>query len=106
MVFHTSPEFCVIGECPPNACVVAVGWSPLFCDRPLATFGEVLYWNYHQGPLTFEGTANTEDIVLFKDRLNATICVSWSDSYLALKTNRRVDTSSVDTISQPDCPDE
>lgn len=81
-------------------CVVGAGWSPLFYDPGLASFGTVLYWNFHDAPLTLEEAANTEDIVFLKDGLNATISVSRRDSYVALKTNGKVDASSVDTITQ------
>ncbi len=82
------------------ACVAGVGWSSLFYDRALASFGTVLYWNLHQAPLTLQEAANTEDIVFLQDGLNATISVSRSDNYVALKTNGKVDASSVDTNTQ------
>jgi len=81
-------------------CVFAAGCSSLFYDRALASFGTVLYWNYHRGPITLEEAANTEDIVFLKDGLNATISVSRRDTYVALKTNGKVDASNVDTITQ------
>jgi spermidine synthase len=81
-------------------CVVGVGWSSWFYDRGLASFGTVLYWNFHDAALTLEEAANTEDVVFLKDGLNATISVSRRDSYLALKTNGKVDASSVDAITQ------
>ena len=81
-------------------CVVGVGWSSWFYDRALASFGTVLYWNFHDAALTLEEAANTEDVVFLKDGLNATISVSRRDSYLALKTNGKVDASSVDAITQ------
>ena len=83
-----------------GACVVLVGWSSLFYDRALASFGTVLYWNYHRAPLTLEEAANTEDIVFLQDGLSATISVARRDSYVALKTNGKVDASSVDANTQ------
>jgi spermidine synthase len=82
------------------ACLIIVGWSPTFYDRALASFNAVLYWNLHPVPLTLQEAANTEDIVFLEDGLNATISVSRSDDYVALKTNGKVDASSVDTNTQ------
>jgi spermidine synthase len=87
-----------------NAAVVSfavfAGWSSAFYDRALASFGAVLYWNQRSERLTLEEKANLEDIVFLQDGLNATISVSRSDSYVALKTNGKVDASSVDTATQ------
>jgi len=82
------------------ACVVGAGWSPLFYNRALASFGTVLYWNLHHAPLTVQEAANTEDIIFLQDGLNSTISVSRSDNYVALKTNGKVDASSVDANTQ------
>jgi len=81
-------------------CVVGAGWLLMFYDRALASFGTVLYWNLHKTSLTFQEVANTEDIVFLEDGPNATISVSRSDNYVALKTNGKVDASSVDTNTQ------
>jgi spermidine synthase len=83
-----------------TVCIIGVGWSSLFYDRALASFSTVLYWNYHHAPLTLEEAANTEDIVFLSDGLDATISVSLRDSYLALKTDGKVDASTTDTITQ------
>jgi len=56
--------------------------------------------NLHKTSLTFQEVANTEDIVFLEDGPNATISVSRSDNYVALKTNGKVDASSVDTNTQ------
>jgi len=82
------------------ACVVGAGWSSMFYDRALASFGTVLYWNLHKTSLTLQEVANTENIVFLEDGPNATISVSRSDNYVALKTNGKVDASSVDTNTQ------
>lgn len=81
-------------------CTILAGWSSVFYDRALASFGTVLYWNSHSSRLTLSEIANLEDIVFLKDGLNATIAVSRSDSYFALKTNGKVDASNVDTETQ------
>jgi spermidine synthase len=82
------------------ACVVVAGWSAMFYDRALTSFSTILYWNLHKAPLTVQEVANTEEIVFLEDGLNATISVSRSDNYAALKTNGKVDASSVDTNTQ------
>jgi len=82
------------------ACIVGAGWSSMFYDRALASFGTVLYWNLHKTSLTLQEAANTEEIVFLEDGPNATISVSRSDNYVALKTNGKVDASSVDTNTQ------
>ena len=76
------------------------GWSTTFYDRALASFGTVLYWNNRSDRLTLEERANLEDTIFLQDGLNATISVSRSDSYIALKTNGKVDASSVDRETQ------
>lgn len=82
------------------SCAVFAGWSSAFYDRALASFGTVLYWNQRSERLTLEERANLEDTIFLQDGLNATIAVSRSDSYVALKTNGKVDASSVDTATQ------
>lgn len=81
-------------------CAVFAGWSSAFYDRALASFGTVLYWNQRSERLTLEERASLEDTIFLQDGLNATISVSRSDSYIALKTNGKVDASSVDTATQ------
>lgn len=83
-----------------TAFAVYAGWSTTFYDRALASFGTVLYWNNRSDRLTLEERANLEDTIFLQDGLNATISVSRSDSYIALKTNGKVDASSVDTETQ------
>jgi len=90
----------LLANCALLACVVGAGWSSLFYDRALASFGTILYWNLHKAPLTVQEVANTEEIVFLEDGLNATISVSRSDNYAALKTNGKIDASSVDTNTQ------
>ena len=82
------------------AAVILAGWSPLFYSRALASYGAVLYGNYHESRLTVEEQAITEDVVFFEDGLNATIAVTRSDDYVAIKTNGKVDASNLDASTQ------
>jgi len=75
-------------------------WSPYFYGRALASFGAVLYGNYHGSRLTVEELADMEDLVFLEDGMSATIAVARSDDYVALKTNGKVDASTVDTSTQ------
>jgi spermidine synthase len=83
-----------------TAFAIYAGWSTTFYDRALASFGTALYWNNRSERLTLEEKANLEDTIFFEDGLNATISVSRSDSYIALKTNGKVDASTVDRETQ------
>lgn len=82
------------------AAVILAGWSPLFYSRAIASYAAVLYGNYQDSRLTIEEQALTEDIVFFEDGLNATIAVTRSDDYVALKTNGKVDASNLDASTQ------
>lgn len=82
------------------AAITFVGFSSYFYDQSLASFSAVLYGSYRQDRLTLEEIANTEDVVFFADGLNATISVTRSEDYVALKTNGKVDASTIDTSTQ------
>ncbi|MFI5056729.1 MAG: fused MFS/spermidine synthase [Candidatus Acidiferrales bacterium] len=82
------------------AVVILAGWSPFFYSRAIASYAAVLYGNYQDTRLTVEEQAITEDVVFFEDGLNATIAVTRSDDYVALKTNGKVDASNLDASTQ------
>lgn len=82
------------------AVIAFLGFSSHFHDKALASFSAVLYGSYHQNRLTLQEIAGTEDVVFFKDGLNATISVTRSEDYVALKTNGKVDASTIDTSTQ------
>jgi len=77
-----------------------VGWSNAFYSRTIAGFGALLYGNFHDQRLTVQEIADTEDVVFFEDGVNATISVTRSDDYVALKTNGKVDASNLDSSTQ------
>jgi len=80
--------------------IAIVGFSSHFHDKALASFSAVLYGSYHQNRLTLHEIASTEDVVFLEDGLNATISVTRSEDYVALKTNGKVDASTIDTSTQ------
>jgi len=83
--------------------LAAIGWtawSPTFFSNASAAFGVVLYGGYHNSALTAREMADTEDVVFFKDGIHATIAVTRSENYIALKTNGKVDASNLDTGTQ------
>ncbi|PYU05174.1 MAG: hypothetical protein DMG34_08900 [Acidobacteria bacterium] len=83
--------------------LAAIGWtawSPTFFSRASATFGVVLYGSYHNSALTAREMAETEDLVSFKDGINATVAVTRSENYIALKINGKVDASNLDAGTQ------
>ncbi|HLZ12474.1 MAG TPA: fused MFS/spermidine synthase [Candidatus Acidoferrum sp.] len=82
------------------AVVVYVGWSNTFYSRTIAGFGALLYGNFHDQRLTVKEIADTEDVVFFEDGVNASISVTRSDDYVALKTNGKVDASNLDSSTQ------
>jgi spermidine synthase len=82
------------------AAILLTGWSPYFYNRALASFGTVLYGSYHSDRLTAEEIANTEDVLFLEDGINATIAVTRTEDYVALKTNGKVDASNIDTSTQ------
>lgn len=75
-------------------------WSPTFFSRASAAFGVLLYGGYHNSALTAREMAETEDVVSFKDGISATIAVTRSENYVALKINGKVDASNLDTGTQ------
>ncbi|HWT87354.1 MAG TPA: fused MFS/spermidine synthase [Candidatus Angelobacter sp.] len=77
-----------------------VGWSNAFYGRTIAGFGALLYGNFHDQRLSVQEIADTEDVVFFEDGANATISVTRSDDYVALKTNGKVDASNLDISTQ------
>jgi spermidine synthase len=83
--------------------LAAIGWtawSPTFFSRATAAFGVVLYGGYHNSALTAREMAETEDLVSFKDGINATVAVTRSENYIALKINGKVDASNLDAGTQ------
>src|SRR6266404_1454601 len=83
--------------------LAAIGWtawSPTFFSRATAAFGVVLYGGYHNSALTAREMAETEDLVFFKDGINATVAVTRSENYIALKINGKVDASNLDAGTQ------
>jgi len=80
--------------------LIFVVWSNSFYSRTFAGFGALLYGNFHDQRLTVQEIANTEDIVFFEDGVNASISVTRSDDYVALKTNGKVDASNLDSSTQ------
>jgi spermidine synthase len=82
------------------AAIFWTAWSPLFFSKTAAAFGVVLYGNYHSSALTAREMADTEDVVFFRDGINATISVTRSENYVALKTNGKVDASNLDSGTQ------
>jgi spermidine synthase len=83
--------------------LVAIPWtavSPTFFRTTAAAYGVVLYGDFHNPALTAREMADTEDIAFFKDGINATIAVTRSENYVALKTNGKVDASNLDSGTQ------
>ncbi len=81
-----------------GGCILAA--SGAFYDRALATFGTMVYWDYHDEKLTLAEMAATTDVVFAKDGLNATISVTRAENYVALRTNGKVDASPRDSVTQ------
>jgi spermidine synthase len=90
--------FAIQGTLLAGLCVT--GLSSYFYGRAMASFGAVLYGNFQHAGLTLAELANTEDVVFFEDGVNATMSVTRSDDYVALKTNGKVDASNVDESTQ------
>jgi len=85
------------------ALLIAIGLTALsstFFSRTTAAFGVVLYSSYRNPALTAGEMADTEDLVFFKEGVNATIAVTRSENYVALKTNGKVDASNLDSATQ------
>jgi spermidine synthase len=80
--------------------LVYVAWSNAFYSRTIAGFGALLYGNFHEQRLTVQEIADTEDVVFFEDGVNASISVTRSEDYVALKTNGKVDASNLDSSTQ------
>ncbi|MGH9795489.1 MAG: fused MFS/spermidine synthase [Candidatus Acidiferrales bacterium] len=81
-----------------GGCILAA--SGAFYDRALATFGTMVYWDYHDEKLTLAEMTATTDVVFAKDGLNATISVTRAQDYVALRTNGKVDASPRDAVTQ------
>ncbi|MGH9861357.1 MAG: fused MFS/spermidine synthase [Candidatus Acidiferrales bacterium] len=81
-----------------GGCILAA--SGAFYDRALATFGTMVYWDYHDEKLTLAEMAATTDVVFAKDGLNATISVTRAEDYVALRINGKVDASPRDAVTQ------
>ncbi|MGH9791603.1 MAG: fused MFS/spermidine synthase, partial [Candidatus Acidiferrales bacterium] len=81
-----------------GGCILAAGGA--FYDRALATFGTMVYWDYHDEKLTLAEMAATTDVVFVKDGLNATISVTRAENYVAVRTNGKVDASPHDSVTQ------
>ena len=80
--------------------LVYVAWSNAFYSRTIAGFGALLYGNFHEQRLTVREIADAEDVVFFEDGVNASISVTRSEDYVALKTNGKVDASNLDSSTQ------
>lgn len=81
-----------------GGCILAA--SGAFYDRALATFGTMVYWDYHDEKLTLAEMAATTDVVFAKDGLNSTISVTRAEDYVAIRTNGKVDASPRDSVTQ------
>ncbi len=90
----------ITGNFAAVALLAYFGISGAFYSRTIAGFGVLLYGNYHDQHLTVREIADTEDVLFFQDGVNATISVTRSDDYVALKTNGKVDASNLDTSTQ------
>ena len=82
------------------AAIAWTAWSPLFFRQASAAFGVVLYGDYHNTALSAREMADSEAVRFFKDGINATISVTQSENYIALKTNGKVDASNLDSATQ------
>ena len=82
------------------AAIVWTSLSPTFFRQSVAAFGVVLYRDFHNLALTAREMADTEDATFFRDGINATIAVTRSENYVALKTNGKVDASNLDRGTQ------
>ena len=82
------------------AAIVGTSLSPTFFSQATAAFGVVLYRDFHNSALTAREMADTEDVTFLKDGINATIAVTRSENYVALKTNGKVDASNLDSSTQ------
>ncbi len=82
------------------ALLAYLGIAGALYSQSIAGFGAMLYGNYHDQRLTVREIADAEDVVFFQDGMNATISVTRSDDYVALKTNGKVDASNLDTSTQ------
>lgn len=83
-----------------GALTIVLGVWPAFFSQASAAYGVLLYRNFHRPSLTAREMAETEDLLFFKDGVNATIAVTRSENYLALKTNGKVDASNLDKGTQ------
>jgi spermidine synthase len=90
----------VIANATILSLLIYAGSANAFYSRTVAGFGAVLYGNYHGQRLTVEEMADLEEVVFFDDGLNATIAVTRTENYLALKTNGKVDASNLDSSTQ------
>lgn len=81
------------------AAAIAAGTS-LFYDHALASYSTLLYASGQESPLTVSEQAHREDVVFLEDGVSATVSVSRSENYAALKINGKVDASTVDTSTQ------
>jgi spermidine synthase len=82
------------------AAISFCAWSPHFYSPALTSFGAVLYGDSQASRLNVEELADMEDVVFLEDGVSATISVTQSDDYAALKTNGKVDASTADTSTQ------
>lgn len=82
------------------AALAFVGTSSRFYNQSIGSFGALIYSPYHSTRLTAEEIAATENVTFFEDGISSTIAVTRSEDYLALKTNGKVDASTVDTSTQ------
>lgn len=80
--------------------IIAAGVSSYFYNQALACFSAVLYGDLHDARLSVSEIANTEDVVFFKDGISATIAVTRSDDYVALKVDGKIRASNVDQSTQ------
>jgi spermidine synthase len=81
------------------AALFAAGSSAFFRETS-AAFSVVLYGGNHSPRLTAREMADAEDVVFFRDGIQATIAVTRSENYIALKTNGKVDASNLDSGTQ------
>lgn len=85
------------------ALVIALAWvggSPRFFPPATAAFAAALYGNLPNSHLRFQEIVDTEDVQFLEEGLTATVAVTRTDDYIALKINGKVDASTLDQSTQ------
>jgi predicted membrane-bound spermidine synthase/tetratricopeptide (TPR) repeat protein len=80
--------------------LIWVGGSPRFFPPRTAAFAAALYGDLPGSHLGFQEIVDTEDVLFLEEGLTATVAVTRTDDYFALKINGKVDASTLDQSTQ------